>query len=357
MGLTNQSVGRAAAESSLIIKKQQDSDIVVALAGNPNVGKSTVFNGLTGLKQHTGNWPGKTVTNAVGYAKTGDQGVVLVDLPGCYSLTARSREEEVARDFIQEGHANAVIVVCDATALERNLILALQILRFTSRMVLCVNLLDEASKKQIKIDLVKLEKILGIPVIGTEARNKKGLTSLLEAAVQVTEKRPESVYTVGAKGESEDSLQKTVQMAEEISQMVLLNESESAMNRDRKIDRILTGKLWAFPTMFLLLLGIFWLTIEGANYPSAWLSTLLFSLEEPLRGLFSWAPWWVCGVLVDGAYRVTAWVVSVMLPPMAIFFPLFTLLEDLGYLPRVAFNLDRCFQKCHACGKQALTMR
>ncbi len=357
MGLTNQSVAGAAARGSLSIKKQEETDIIVALAGNPNVGKSTVFNALTGLRQHTGNWPGKTVTNAVGYGKENGKGFVLVDLPGCYSLTARSQEEEVARDFILEDRADAVVVVCDGTGLERNLILALQILRITSRVVLCVNLLDEAAKKHIEIDLEKLEKILGVPVVGTAARSGKGLDAVLKAAARVAAKPPESVYTLHTKEPlSENAVQKTVCMAEEIARAVVRLPPENRADRDRKIDKVLTGRVGAFPTMFLLLLGIFWLTIQGANYPSAWLSELLSALEGPLMRLLSWTPWWLSGILVQGAYRVTAWVVSVMLPPMAIFFPLFTLLEDLGYLPRVAFNLDRCFQKCHACGKQALTM-
>ncbi len=356
MGLTNQSVGRAAADGSLVIKKQAENDLVVALAGNPNVGKSTVFNALTGMRQHTGNWPGKTVTNAVGYAKEAGQGFVLVDLPGCYSLAARSAEEEVARDFILQGGADAVIVVCDGTCLERNLILALQILRITAKVVLCVNLLDEAAKKHIEIDLEKLEKLLGVPVIGTAARAGEGLPALLAAAKRVAEDPPQSVYTIGDAPSSEAEVQKTVCMAEEISRAVMqLSETDYAA-RDRKIDKILTGRVWAFPTMFLLLMGIFWLTIEGANYPSGWLSAFLFGLEKPLLDLLGWMPAWLSGLLVQGAYRVTAWVVSVMLPPMAIFFPLFTLLEDAGYLPRVAFNLDRCFRKCRACGKQALTM-
>ncbi len=359
MGLTVESVGKAATRGALQIKKQAPGDIVVALAGNPNVGKSTVFNALTGMRQHTGNWPGKTVTNAVGYAEADGRRYAIVDLPGCYSLSAHSAEEEVARDFILEGGADAVIVVCDSTCLERNLILALQILKITSRVVLCINLLDEAKKKHIEIDLVKLEEILKIPVIGTAARSGKGLSALLSAAARVANEPPMCPYTdrceYDTKGE-ETIIYDTVSAAEEISKKVLKTVGGDADARDRKIDRILTGKLWAFPVMLLMLMGIFWITIVGANYPSQWLSSLLFSLEAPLLRLLAWAPSWLSGMLVTGAYRVTAWVVSVMLPPMAIFFPLFTLLEDLGYLPRVAFNLDKCFKKCRACGKQALTM-
>jgi len=360
MGLTIESVGRAASGGALQIKKQAPEDIIVALAGNPNVGKSTVFNALTGMRQHTGNWPGKTVTNAVGYAEADGKRYAIVDLPGCYSLAAHSAEEEVARDFILDGGADAVIVVCDSTCLERNLILALQILKITSRVVLCINLLDEAKKKHIEIDLVKLEEMMKIPVIGTTARSGKGLANLLSAATRVAEEPPACPYTDRGEYDAmreETIVRDTVCTAEEISKKVLKMPNGDFAAHDRKIDRVLTGKIWAFPVMLLMLLGIFWITIVGANYPSQWLSALLFSLEAPLLRLLAGAPAWLSGMLVTGAYRVTAWVVSVMLPPMAIFFPLFTLLEDLGYLPRVAFNLDRCFKKCRACGKQALTMR
>ncbi len=349
MGLTVASVGRAATRDGFHIK---EDSLIIALAGNPNVGKSTVFNALTGMRQHTGNWPGKTVTNAVGETEVEGKHVSIVDLPGCYSLAAHSAEEEVARDFILGGGADAIIVVCDSTCLERNLILALQILQVTTRVVICVNLLDEARKKHITIDLAKLENQLGVPVIGTEARGRKGIKNLLSAAVRVACQKEEPKENT----EEGESLARAVLRAEEIAKKTCRFSKGDPTKRDRKIDKILTGKMWGFPLMFLMLMGIFWLTMVGANYPSQLLSSVLFRLEEPLMRLFAGVPWWLSGAIVQGGYRVTAWVVSVMLPPMAIFFPLFTLLEDLGYLPRVAFNLDRCFQKCRACGKQALTM-
>ncbi|MBQ7037417.1 MAG: ferrous iron transporter B [Clostridia bacterium] len=358
MGITMQSSTKDARINTRSIEKKEESDLVVALVGNPNVGKSTVFNALTGMHQHTGNWTGKTVSMASGYVKAYDRGFCLVDLPGCYSLFAHSREEEVARDFILEGNADAVIVVCDGTCLERNLILALQILCLTKNVVLCVNLLDEAKKKHIEINLKKLEELLGIPVIGTTARKKKGLSNLLRAVLKIKKRPPADVWNLpeNAGRSEEETAREIVRHAEEISRTVKNEAGESAYARDRRVDRILTSKAFGFPIMFLMLLGIFWLTIEGANYPSSILSEFLFRFETPLLQFLDFLPAPLPEVLVLGAYRVTAWVVSVMLPPMAIFFPLFTLLEDLGYLPRVAFNLDKCFKKCRACGKQALTM-
>ena len=180
MGLTKNAVGIKAIDSGLEIKKQTLNDIVVAIAGNPNVGKSTVFNNLTGLNQHTGNWPGKTVTNAQGYCNTKNKSYVMVDIPGTYSLMAHSAEEEIARNFICFGEADAVIVVCDATCLERNLNLVLQTIEISSYVLVCVNLMDEAKRKNMKIDLKGLSKKLGVPVVGTIARKKKSLSALMD---------------------------------------------------------------------------------------------------------------------------------------------------------------------------------
>ncbi len=355
MGLTKNSVGTNASKGVNVIIKKSPDDKVIALAGNPNVGKSTVFNGLTGMNQHTGNWPGKTVSSAQGYYRRGDCGYVLVDIPGTYSLVAHSAEEEVARDFICHQNPDAVIVVCDATCLERNLNLALQIMEICPKTVLCVNLMDEAKRKGIEVDLKLLEKRLGITVVGCVARNKKSLARLADAVENVKERE---LLKIEFSGEDEDAAATAVvAMAEKICKGVVTKKSQKS-GGDEKIDRILTGKFTAYPIMLVMLAFIFWLTITAANYPSALLSSLFEKGYLWLVSLLSgWgAPVWLTGVLADGLYRVLSWVVAVMLPPMAIFFPLFTLMEDLGYLPRIAYNLDGAFKRCNACGKQALTM-
>lgn len=359
----------------------------------------------------------------------------MVDIPGCYSLMAHSTEEEVARDFICFENPDAVVTVCDATCLERNLNLVLQIMEAADRVVVCVNLMDEAKKKRIVLNLDLLEERLHAPVAGTTARSKKGLNQIyqgLKRCIKEKEmdyKRPvlirypqyieeaieklapaveeiadgtvkvrwlcarlldanenlmgavnkylrpladsDAVKTcltqiwaewkeqeISQEQVSDDMAAVFIQKAEDLCKGVVVFENKTYNGKDRKLDRIFTSKATGFPIMFLVLLGIFWLTITGANYPSQLLSTLLFSIEDRLAIAADavGVPALISGLLIHGVYRVLAWVISVMLPPMAIFFPLFTLLEDFGYLPRVAFNLDRCFKRCSACGKQALTM-
>ena len=406
----------------------------IALAGNPNTGKSTVFNALTGLRQHTGNWPGKTVTRAEGSFSFHDQRYRIIDLPGTYSLLSTSEDEEVARDFILFGKPDVTVIVVDASRLERNLSLALQILEITDKAVLCLNLMDEARRHHITIDTRTLSRDLGIPVVATSARTKEGIPDLLFAIEEVvsgkfqTKKQtyidlpkenaeaiaelqsalselnpelPNTRWLAMRLIEGDESVQKGVEegtfsaennpekqsrvlrIADDYHKILgdsyrndlveaiyaqattLINASVStdfsarSFRVDRAIDRIVTHKIWGFPIMFLLLAAVLWITIIGANYPSQWLSDLFVGWLYPLLKDGANAlhfPWWLSSFLIDGVYLATTWVISVMLPPMAIFFPLFTLLEDFGYLPRVAFNLDKLFRTAGAHGKQALTM-
>ncbi|WP_252247287.1 ferrous iron transport protein B [Clostridium sp. ZBS4] len=434
MGLTNQSTGTNALDKDLNIVRTSKDDKVIALAGNPNVGKSTVFNNLTGLNQHTGNWPGKTVTNATGKYIHNKKDFILVDIPGTYSLMANSVEEEVARDFICFGNPDATVVIVDATCLERNLNLVLQTLEITENVLVCVNLMNEAKRKGIVINLEKLSSLLGVPVVGTSANIGKGLkelkdelydlsfnsinkntisikyNSFIEESILLIEKSlpdnlkdkintrwlslkllegdltllssidnyigfnflddtdiSKAIYNakeylkINGLDENmlrDDIVTTLVRIAEKVSKDVVAFSLEKYNDFDRKIDKVLTSKKFGIPIMILLLAIIFWITITGANVPSEMLATGLFWIQDKLSTfLFSLgAPVWLEGVLIQGVYRTLAWVVSVMLPPMAIFFPLFTLLEDLGYLPRIAYNLDNFFKKSCACGKQALTM-
>ncbi len=340
---------------------EENRGTVIALVGNPNVGKSTVFNALTHMRQHTGNWPGKTVSTARGGYTYGGRHYTLVDLPGTYSLRPASAEEEVTADYLRSGEADVTLVVADATTLARNLALVLQVMEATWPVVVCVNLLDEAAKKHIQVDLTALEDLLGAPVVGTAARQGQGLDALrqaLAAAVEHPLPRPRSRPCTQCRGCAQCRTETALARASEIARAAVTADPEEAGRLDRRLDRLFTSRATGIPVMLLMLGGILWLTMAGANVPSRLLSELLLAWQEPLRsGLERLAaPWWLVGALVDGMYRTVAWVVSVMLPPMAIFFPLFTLLEDAGYLPRVAFNLDHFFQRSGAHGRQALTM-
>lgn len=420
MGLTYSSVQKNSLKDIFTIGEKENK-LVIALAGNPNTGKSTVFNALTGLNQHTGNWPGKTVVNARGDFSFNDKDYVLVDLPGTYSLFASSVEEMVARDFLCFGNIDAAIVVADATSLERNLSLVFQVMELTPKVVLCINLIDEAKKKHIEINGKALEKHLGIPVVLTAARSNYGLDNLKKAIEFVSTKSDFSAVNCIKYPKIEDVLKEMEVIIKNIapsinsrwlalrlldSDDVFLNsikdfigedifnklmnlkkpldisrehlreyimeenykEAETIKNlyvterskhlRDEKIDNILTSKTFGIPIMLLLLALVFWITITGANIPSEILASLFDKLGMKLSQFISYlgAPKWFHDIFVLGIYKTLAWVISVMLPPMAIFFPIFTLLEDLGYLPRVAFNLDHLFKKACAHGKQCLTM-
>ncbi len=426
----------------------------VALAGNPNVGKSTIFNSLTGMHQHTGNWTGKTVANATGKSIINDKEFTFVDIPGTYSIMSNSEEEEIARDYICFGNPDVTVIVVDSTCLERNLNLVYQIMEITDNIIVCVNLLDEAKKKKIKIDLKKLEDLLGVPVVGTVARDKQTLENLKNTIYKVCEGeiRPHT-KTVIYEQEIEENLEKIVgaldtdslkneysekrnmatdieveekkiskklyrwiaiklidgeekilksiqenlelnleeqeirqsvieakknletreitsknfkdkivadimKKAEETSKEVCTFENKNYRERDLKIDKILTSKIFGIPIMILFLGLIFWITIVGANYPSEWLFSVFNWLQDKLIYFANYihCPIWLSDMLINGVYKTLTWIVAVMLPPMAIFFPLFTILEDLGYLPRIAFNMDGFFKKACCSGKQMITM-
>jgi len=321
----------------------------IILAGNPNVGKSTLFNRLTGLKQHTGNWTGKTVGSAVGLMEIEKQTIRLIDTPGTYSLLATSPDEEAARDAICFDPCDAIIVVCDACCIERGLYLTLQIMERRSNIILCVNLMDEAKKKGIIIDFSILREKLGIPVVGISAARGTGMDELLGIIHECNFRN--SLMLKSTKGIIELKA-----IAREIcTKVVSTNKSQTKIGF---IDRALSHKILAWPIMLGLLFSILWISINGANYPSKLLSDLFAYIEKLLRLILYYfnIPPLIVSAIVDGIYGTTAWVVSVMLPPMAIFFPLFTLLEDWGLLPRIAFNMDCVFKKCGSCGKQALCM-
>ncbi|MCI8587499.1 MAG: ferrous iron transporter B [Clostridia bacterium] len=411
----------------------ESHDYCIALGGNPNVGKSTIFNNLTGMHQHTGNWAGKTVSNATGCCSYLNKNFLLVDIPGTYSIMSNSQEEQIARDFICFGNPDVTIIVVDATCLERQLNLVFQTMEITNNIIVCVNLLDEAQKKGINIDLKLLSKKLGVPVVGTIARDKKTLNHLLDVTYKVCigKIKPSPIkvtyndliencisyvssklsifpniptylqrwislkllddepiiiksiesnyninfdmlnideiknycsdilnYNVKTSNFKDDIVSSIVSYAESICSESVSFKRNSSSSLDRKLDKILTSKKFGIPIMLLFLALIFWITIVGANYPSQLLSDFFATIQDKLLTFASnvGAPTWLSEMLILGVYQTLTWIIAVMLPPMAIFFPLFTFLEDLGYLPRIAFNLDNYFKKACTSGKQMITM-
>ena len=392
----------------------------IALAGNPNTGKSTLFNALTGLKQHTGNWSGKTVGRAEGRFWLGEKEAVLVDLPGIYSLFSAGAEEACARDFLAFGDADAVAVVVDASALERHLPLALQVMELMPRCVLCLNLADEAEKKGIHIDDKKLSDLTGVPIVKTAARTGRGLSDLTAALEKVMEEEPHVRHTpfhktlpedfaeLLAEGENllpesknrpllldflwqkeEDVLSEEVgeelrqwrtkcngyfageeealavyrkerslcfQKRAETLTAAICKKNEGKGDTTAQMDKLFLRKRTGVPLMLLLLALVFWITAVGANVPSQMLMSVFTKLGATCRSALESSPVWLESLLMDGVFLTVSWVVSVMLPPMAIFFPMFTLLEDCGLLPRIAFQLDGLFRRAGAHGKQALTL-
>lgn len=420
MGLTSKSMGINTLTNEFLYK-DNESDIVVALVGNPNVGKSTIFNALTGMNQHTGNWTGKTVTSAFGKYNYNDENFILVDLPGTYSLTPNSKEEEVTRDFIGFYNPMVTVVVVDATCIERNLNLVLQTIEVTSNVILCINLMDEADKKSIKIDTNMIKKELNIPVIAMTARSNNGLNSLKREIYKLSSEQNILPNRVRYQDDIEKSINRielylntifenqenrwlsiklltdssiynpiklylNYDISDDNTLLKIINEEQIKYEdvnklvikrtileseriyiksvtlpnkiRKNKLDKFLTSRITGIPLMIIMFLILFWITIKGANYPSEILSNFLFSLENYIYNFLNIlkVPVSIIDPIVNGVYRTLSWVISVMLPPMAIFFPLFTILEDLGYLPRIAFNMDKLFNKACAHGKQSLTM-
>lgn len=328
----------------------------VLLMGNPNVGKSTVFNEITGMHQHTGNWTGKTVDSAIGKYYYKYNNYELIDLPGTYSLIASSKEEEIAGNYLLNENYDCVVIVIDATLLQRNLMLFYQIFDITSKVVVLLNLCDEAKKRNIEIDKNILQNLLGVPVIKATARSGKGINELLEE-IHLVVTNEEDYYTKRNVNIDKIDTDNILEKAQFVSSKAIKTVPSKKEKRDEILDKILLGKYTSIPIMLLIFGLILFITIRLSNYPSEFLSDIFSKFEVFLSNKMtdSGISPILISLLVDGMLKVLLWVIAVMFPPIVIFFPLFSLLEDFGILPRFAFNLDSPFEKCNACGKQALT--
>ena len=419
MGLTNISSKKDLMKD--IFNVENEDKKVVSLVGNPNTGKSSIFNTLTGLHQHTGNWSGKTVVNAYGEYKHNNIDYGIIDLPGIYSIFSRSQEEEVSREFISFAKYDVLVIVCDMTCIERNLNIFFQVLEMNEKAILCLNLYDEARDKNIQVNVKGLEKELGVPVVVTSTKEMIGIDDLKNTIQDVVEdKYSFNVKKIEYSNEIEESIteiekeldfldkfhnkrwlslrildsdeyffdfmknhldsnekekleklrnkyyneknreyiiQRIYEVCKKVKNKYVKQKGDKHL-KDIKIDDIITSKKYGIPIMLGILALVLFITISLANIPSSMLSSMFTFLEGKLSQLllFLKFPVFLHDMIVYGLFRVTGWVVSVMLPPMAIFFPMFTFLEDLGYLPRVAFNMDHLFKKSGCHGKQCLTM-
>ena len=388
----------------------------IALTGNPNTGKSSIFNALTKLKQHTGNWPGKTVSTAQGHYIYNKNTFKVIDTPGAYSLMGFSEEEIVARDYICFHDPDVVVVVCDATTLERNMNFLFGVLDYHKKVILVINMIDEAIKNGITINKLGLLYDLGIPIVYTNAKENIGIDELKATIYKhinnefkfnpinisydkMTDKYNKiktklfftnnkellskrildaddsffnSYYQYFPNERINVELLRDLKITKENRNYIIKTNFETSrkiiernvtytsdsLQKTKNIDKVLTSKKYGIPIMLLLLFVVFFITIKLANYPSSLLLTIFDFIGNLLFKFFNLINLnnFIANLLINGVYTTLTNVISVMLPPMAIFFPFFTFLEDLGYLPRIAYNLDHHFKKCGCHGKQSLTM-